>query len=74
MFAQHLPPNITLGQIQLQMCHDVAAHILYVSVLKAKNLKTRRPNGDTRPDPFVECILLPDNRSDARPCRIFKAV
>ncbi|XP_043193641.1 regulating synaptic membrane exocytosis protein 2-like isoform X1 [Amphibalanus amphitrite] len=66
---RHLPPNISLGQIQLQMCHDVAAHILYVSVLRAKNLKTRRPNGDTRPDPFVEVILLPDNSTTSENVR-----
>jgi hypothetical protein len=41
---------------QLQICYDMRAAILYVTVIKAKNL---RFVNDMPPDPFVKCYLLP---------------
>ncbi|CAG0917953.1 unnamed protein product [Notodromas monacha] len=52
------------GKLQLQICYDVKAEILYVIVLRAKGLTCPRADGDTRPDPFVKCRLLPDKTSD----------
>ena len=51
--------TLPLGQVQLLSCYDSRAHILYVTILRARKLQTRRPNGDARPDPLVRCILLP---------------
>ncbi|KAF2359362.1 C2 domain [Trinorchestia longiramus] len=47
------------AEVQLLICHDVVAQILYVTVLRARNLLTLREDGDTRPDPFIKVYLLP---------------
>ncbi|XP_042241906.1 protein piccolo-like isoform X2 [Homarus americanus] len=48
-----------MGEVQLQVCYDSRAGILYVTVLRARSLYTVRDDGDTRPDPFVKVYLLP---------------
>lgn len=48
--------HLTLSRKQLQICYDMRAAILYVTVIKAKNL---RYVNDSPPDPFVKCYLLP---------------
>lgn len=50
------------GQIQLQICHDPKASILYVTVLKARLPKQRNEDGTdhVQMDPFVTVYLLPD--------------
>ncbi|GFY51880.1 protein piccolo [Trichonephila inaurata madagascariensis] len=47
------------GEIQLQVCHDSKAGILYVTIVRARNLVTSRDNSGL-PDPYVSCYLLPD--------------
>ncbi|XP_064473635.1 protein piccolo-like [Ornithodoros turicata] len=49
--------NIT-GEIQLQVCYDSKAAILYVTIVEARHLVTARDNSGL-PDPFVKCLLLP---------------
>jgi len=56
--------TLPLGQVQLLSCYDSRAHILYVTILRARKLQTRRPNGDARPDPLVRCILLPGRQAE----------
>ncbi|XP_022245887.1 uncharacterized protein LOC111086618 isoform X2 [Limulus polyphemus] len=51
--AQHIT-----GEIKIQVCFDSKAAILYVTVVKARNLGTSRDNSGF-PDPFVKCYLLP---------------
>lgn len=46
------------GEIQLQVCYDSKAAILYVTVVQARHLVTARDNSGL-PDPFVKCLLLP---------------
>lgn len=41
---------------QLQICYDMQAAILYVTVIRAKNLVSTNHG---LPDPFVKCYLLP---------------
>jgi len=53
-----------LGQVQLLSCYDSRAHILYVTIIRARKLQTRRPNGDARPDPLVRCVLLPGRQPE----------
>ncbi|XP_045133167.1 protein piccolo-like isoform X1 [Portunus trituberculatus] len=48
-----------MGEVQLQVCYDSQAGILYVTVLRARGLHTVREDGDTRPDPFIKVYLLP---------------
>ncbi|CAL4127248.1 unnamed protein product, partial [Meganyctiphanes norvegica] len=48
-----------LGEVELQICFDSVAKILYVTVLRARVLTTLREDGDTRPDPFIKVYLLP---------------
>ena len=50
------------GEVLLQICYDCRAKILYVTVIRAKNLLTLREDGDTRPDPFIKIYLLPGRR------------
>ena len=50
--------------MQLVSCYDSRAHILYVTLVRARRLQTRRPNGDARPDPFVRCVLLPGRKTE----------
>jgi len=56
-------PNIRgpiRGELMLQICHDSRAHILYVSVVKARHLRTA---GDDKPlNPYAQCTLLPGTR------------
>ncbi|CAM1299826.1 Uncharacterised protein g2529 [Pycnogonum litorale] len=48
------------GEIQLLICYDSQAEILYVTVIKAKGLTSSRLDRSTQmPDPFVKCYLLP---------------
>ncbi|XP_042897230.1 uncharacterized protein [Parasteatoda tepidariorum] len=47
------------GEIQLQVCHDSKAKILYVTIVRARNLVTSRDNSGL-PDPYVKCYLLPE--------------
>ncbi|XP_046456940.1 uncharacterized protein LOC124204006 isoform X4 [Daphnia pulex] len=54
--------TLPLGQVQLLSCYDSRAHILYVTIIRARKLQTRRPNGDARPDPLVRCVLLPGRK------------
>lgn len=49
------------GEIQLQVCYDSKASILYVTIVRARNLVTSRDNSGL-PDPYVKCYLLPDRR------------
>jgi hypothetical protein len=42
---------------QLQICYDMKAEILYVTIIEAQNLMNLS-NGQF-PDPFVKCYLLP---------------
>lgn len=51
-----------MGEVQLQVCYDSQAGILYVTVLRARGLHTVREDGDTRPDPFIKVYLLPGRR------------
>lgn len=51
-----------MGEVQLQICYDSQAGILYVTVLRARGLHTVREDGDTRPDPFIKVYLLPGRR------------
>ncbi|XP_076357512.1 uncharacterized protein LOC143250596 isoform X3 [Tachypleus tridentatus] len=51
--AQHIT-----GELKIQVCFDSKASILYVTVVKARNLGTSRDNSGF-PDPFVKCYLLP---------------
>ncbi|XP_076333083.1 uncharacterized protein LOC143237566 isoform X2 [Tachypleus tridentatus] len=46
------------GEIQLQICYDSKAGILYITIVRARNLVTARDNSGL-PDPFVKCYLLP---------------
>ncbi|KAK4295694.1 hypothetical protein Pmani_031764 [Petrolisthes manimaculis] len=48
-----------MGEVQLQVCYDYKAAILYVTVIRARGLYTVRDDGETRPDPFVKVYLLP---------------
>ena len=48
--------NDSFVHLQLQICYDMQAAILYVTVIKAKNL---RYVNNLPPDPFVKCYLLP---------------
>ncbi|XP_071524379.1 protein piccolo-like [Panulirus ornatus] len=48
-----------MGEVQLQVCYDSRACILYVTVLRARSLYTVRDDGDSRPDPFIKVYLLP---------------
>jgi len=49
------------GSVQLQICHDPKANILYVTVLKAKLPKQRNDGADhVKVDPYVTVFLLPD--------------
>lgn len=54
--------TLPLGQVQVLSCYDSRAHILYVTIIRARKLQTRRPNGDARPDPLVRCVLLPGRK------------
>ena len=56
--------TLPLGQVQLLSCYDSRAHILYVTIIRARKLQTRRPNGDARPDPLVRCVLLPGRKPE----------
>lgn len=56
--------TLPLGQVQLLSCYDSRAHILYVTIIRARKLQTRRPNGDARPDPLVRCVLLPGRKAE----------
>ncbi|XP_054717232.1 uncharacterized protein LOC129226627 [Uloborus diversus] len=47
------------GEIQLQVCYDSKASILYVTIVRARNLVTSRDNSGL-PDPYVKCYLLPE--------------
>ncbi|CAG0885085.1 unnamed protein product [Darwinula stevensoni] len=51
--------ELPLGKLEVQICHDVRASILYVTILRGIGLLVYRSDGDTRPDPFVKCQLLP---------------
>lgn len=51
-----------MGEVQLQICYDSQANILYVTVLRARGLHTVREDGDTRPDSFIKVYLLPGRR------------
>ncbi|RWS01001.1 rabphilin-3A-like protein [Dinothrombium tinctorium] len=42
---------------RLQICYDMKAGILYITIIKARNLM--KLNNDQLPDPFVKCYLLP---------------
>ncbi|XP_022254252.1 uncharacterized protein LOC111088429 isoform X2 [Limulus polyphemus] len=53
-------PHIA-GEIKIQVCFDSKASILYVTIVKARNLGTSRDNSGF-PDPFVKCYLLPGRR------------
>jgi hypothetical protein len=44
------------GEIQLQVCYDKKAHILYVIVKRARNLPLYH---GTPPDPLIKVYLLP---------------
>jgi hypothetical protein len=44
------------GEVQLQVCYDKQAHILYVIVKRARNLRTYE---DIPPDPLIKVYLLP---------------
>ncbi|XP_047739944.1 uncharacterized protein LOC125178991 [Hyalella azteca] len=55
----HQSHQVQQAEVQLLICHDVVAQILYVTVLRARNLLTLREDGDTRPDPFIKVYLLP---------------
>jgi hypothetical protein len=49
------------GSVQLQICHDPKANILYVTVLKARMPKQRNDGADhVKVDPYVTVYLLPD--------------
>ncbi|XP_050719412.1 protein piccolo-like [Eriocheir sinensis] len=48
-----------MGEVQLQICYDSQAGILYVTVLRARGLHTVLEDGDTRPDSFIKVYLLP---------------
>lgn len=52
-WAEHIT-----GEIQLQICYDSKAAILYVTIVRARDLVTTRDNSGL-PDPFVKCYLLP---------------
>ncbi|XP_076358543.1 uncharacterized protein LOC143251074 isoform X2 [Tachypleus tridentatus] len=54
--AQHIA-----GEIKIQVCFDSKASILYVTIVKARNLETSRDNSGF-PDPFVKCYILPGRR------------
>ncbi|RWS19554.1 rabphilin-3A-like protein [Leptotrombidium deliense] len=41
----------------LQICYDMKAAILYITIIKARNLM--KLSIDQLPDPFVKCYLLP---------------
>ncbi|KAK2721035.1 hypothetical protein QYM36_003349, partial [Artemia franciscana] len=56
--------TLPLGKVQLLIVHDINAHILYVTIIRAVHLLTKRSNGDSRPDSFARCALLPGKRSD----------
>ena len=58
----HQSQQVQHAEVQLLICHDVVAQILYVTVLRARNLLTLREDGDTRPDPFIKVYLLPGRR------------
>ncbi|KAA0188481.1 hypothetical protein HAZT_HAZT006397 [Hyalella azteca] len=58
----HQSHQVQQAEVQLLICHDVVAQILYVTVLRARNLLTLREDGDTRPDPFIKVYLLPGRR------------
>ncbi|KAG1666257.1 Protein piccolo [Nymphon striatum] len=48
------------GEIQLLVCFDSQADILYVTILRARNLFSGRSDRSVQsPDPFVKCYLLP---------------
>lgn len=51
-----------MGEVQLQICYDSQAGILYVTVLRARGLHTVLEDGDTRPDSFIKVYLLPGRR------------
>ncbi|XP_069941796.1 regulating synaptic membrane exocytosis protein 1-like [Cherax quadricarinatus] len=51
--------DVKMGEVQLQVCYDCRAGILYVTVLRACSLFTLRDDDDTRPDPFIKVYLLP---------------
>jgi hypothetical protein len=44
------------GEVQLQVCYDKQAHILYVIVKRARNLRTYQ---GIPPDPLIKVYLLP---------------
>jgi len=44
------------GEVQLQVCYDKQAHILYVIVKRARNLRTYE---NIPPDPLIKVYLLP---------------
>lgn len=59
------------GEIQLQLCYDIKAAILYVTTVQARHLVTARDNSGL-PDPFVTCFLLPKrNVENQRRSRCF---
>ncbi|XP_076363594.1 uncharacterized protein LOC143253493 isoform X2 [Tachypleus tridentatus] len=46
------------GKIELYICYDSKASILYVTIIRARHLVTARDNSGL-PDPFVKCFLFP---------------
>ncbi|XP_021962571.1 protein piccolo [Folsomia candida] len=69
--SRHRGKKGAYGQIQLQICHDPKANILYVTVIKARLPKQRRVSGAGGPgeeggeivvaeNPYVTVFLLPE--------------
>ncbi|PSN31439.1 Protein piccolo [Blattella germanica] len=48
------------GEVQLQVCYDKKAHILYVIVKRARNLNMFQ---DAPPDPLIKVCLLPGRKT-----------